>query len=367
MLQLKGKYNQAKIMLKDWSDLDEATTTQIYSFLNSPYFKGEEIIIMPDCHMGKGSCIGFTQKLGNYIIPQVVGVDIGCGMLSFNIGNIDINLQDFDKTIREIIPIGFSIHNKLSFQKANDAFTENLDKVCKELKMDTDQIHRAYYSIGTLGGGNHFIELGVDANHDKWITIHTGSRNFGLQVATFHTNISKKFNGALLKDSEEGQAYLRDMQVAQEYAVQNRKQIYSLIKKNFGFKIKDKIECVHNYISFEDNIIRKGAISAHENEKVIIPFNMRDGLIIGMGKGNSKWNNSAPHGAGRLFSRSGAKNNFTLDQFKKEMNGIYSTSVNKSTLDESPMAYKNSEMITKLIVDTVDIIQFVKPIYNLKA
>lgn len=416
-------------------DIEQEAVNQINELLDQGAFKDSKIRIMPDVHAGKGCVIGFTGNLGNKVIPNIVGVDIGCGMLCVELGNIDLDLERLDKIIREYVPSGFEVHDEKKYK-----FLELQDLKCyRELK-DTKRLER---SIGTLGGGNHFIEIDIDENNNKYLVIHTGSRNLGKQVAEYYQELAnqlcnynigeykekqqeliKKYKeqgrkqeiqSALMKLKEEykidhkkipkdlayleGQYredYLHDMKICQEFAKDNRLCIARQILCNYfqlpyykGYKsvrlrkkamttcdwyTQDMIEkdfwyfeTIHNYISFEDNIVRKGAISAKKLEKVLIPMNMRDGCIIGIGKGNDDWNQSAPHGAGRIMSRMKAKETFNLDEYKESMKDIYTTSVNEDTIDEAPFAYKPMQEIIDNIGDTVDIIKIIKPIYNFKA
>ena len=416
-------------------DIEQEAVNQINELLNQEAFKDSKIRIMPDVHAGKGCVIGFTGNLGDKVIPNIVGVDIGCGMLCVELGNIDLDLERLDKIIREYVPSGFEVHDERKYK-----FLELQDLKCyRELK-DTKRLER---SIGTLGGGNHFIEIDIDEDNNKYLVIHTGSRNLGKQVAEYYQELAnqlcnynigeykekqqeliKKYKeqgrrqeiqSALIELKEEyktdhkkipkdlayleGQYredYLHDMKICQEFAKDNRLCIAKQILCNYfqlpyyeGYKsvrlrkkamstcdwyTQDMIErdfwyfeTIHNYISFEDNIVRKGAISAKKGEKVLIPMNMRDGCIIGVGKGNDDWNQSAPHGAGRIMSRMKAKETFNLDEYKESMKDIYTTSVNEDTIDEAPFVYKPMQEIIDNIGDTVDIIKIIKPIYNFKA
>lgn len=390
-------------------NIEQEAIDQIDELLKQEAFKDSKIRIMPDVHAGKGCVIGFTGDLGDKVIPNIVGVDIGCGMLCVELGNIDLDLERLDKIIREYVPSGFEVHDerKYNFLKLQDL------KCYRELK-DTKRLER---SIGTLGGGNHFIEIDIDEDDNKYLVIHTGSRNLGKQVAEYYQELAnqlcnynigeyKEKQKQLIKEYKEqgrkqeiqsalenlrneykinhnkipkdlayleGQYredYLHDMKICQEFASSNRKIIAIEIMKQLNYELffpGDNFETIHNYISFEDNIVRKGAISARKGEKVLIPMNMRDGCIIGIGKGNNDWNQSAPHGAGRIMSRMKAKETFNLDEYKESMNGIYTTSVNEETIDEAPFVYKPMKEIIDCISDTVDIIKIIKPIYNFKA
>ncbi len=392
-------------------NIEEVAKEQIDLLLNQEAFKNSKIRIMPDVHAGKGCVIGFTGDLGDKVIPNIVGVDIGCGMLCVELGNIELDLEKLDRIIREHVPSGFEVHNekKVAFEALKEL------KCYRELR-DTKRLER---SIGTLGGGNHFIEIDVDEDNNKYLIIHTGSRNLGKQVAEYYQELANQlcnYNIAEYNDKKqnlikeykeqgrkqeiqsaleelkkeyqinknkipkdlaylEGQYrddYLHDMKICQMFATMNRKLIANIIIENvlgYMYSLEDEIyfETIHNYISFEDNIVRKGAISAKKDERVLIPMNMRDGCIIAVGKGNDDWNQSAPHGAGRIMSRMRAKEELDLEDYKKSMQGIYSTSVNSQTLDEAPMVYKPMEEIIKNIGDTVEIEKIIKPIYNFKA
>lgn len=385
--------------------IESEALTQIKNIASMEEFKGSKIRIMPDSHAGKGCVIGFTATLTDKIIPNLIGVDIGCSISLTKLGNIEIDFDKLDNVIRTYVPSGKNIH-PMSVKKM-DKITQL--KCYRELK-NTNNFNK---SIGTLGGGNHFIECDVDEQGIKYLIIHSGSRNLGKQVCDYYQDLAKlKVSGLeeyeaeraeiiakYKKDGKQGhiqkkldelkkkfmqatkiangdtcslegqdaEDYLHDMKVAQEYAVLNRKAMRDIILKHMGWKSLESYESIHNYINFSDRIIRKGAISAHKDEKVIIPLNMRDGVILGIGKGNEDWNYSAPHGAGRIMSRGKAKEKLSIETFKDTMKGIYSTTVNESTLDESPDAYKPSELIIEAIKDTVEIEKIIKPIYNYKA
>lgn len=377
MLKYQGKYNFAHVMI---DVVEPELVQQLYSMLNHPAFEHGYIAIMPDCHSGAGSCIGFTKKMNNYVIPNIVGVDIGCGIESYNFGIKEFDDREFKRLenyIRREIPSGFCVRNQISkeYRESGSVFKVVIEELCKKIDADHARVKRA---IGTLGGGNHFIELDKDPDENIWLTVHTGSRNFGKKICEYHQNKAKAlmkemFIGDAYKNLEflplehGGQEYLDDMVIAQEYAEMNRTSIVNTIKGFFEKEPFDCIKTVHNYINFSDNIIRKGSISANKGEKVLIPLNMRDGVIVGTGKGDSKWNNSAPHGAGRVLSRSKAKRELSLDKMKEDMNGIWSESISQKTLDEAPDAYKDSQLIIDTIGETVSIDFIMKPIYNFKA
>ena len=389
-------------------NIEEQAINQINELLKQEAFKNSKVRIMPDVHAGKGCVIGFTGNLGEKVIPNIVGVDIGCGMLCVELGNIDLDLERLDKIIRKYVPSGMNVREN---QRYN--FLELEQLYCYKLLKNKDNWLEK--SMGTLGGGNHFIEIDVDEDDNKYLVIHTGSRNLGKQVAEIYQEkaikycsyedemkeekqkiikeykmlgkekdiqnklieISKKYEGKtkLPKDlcyleGKLREDYLHDMKICQEFASFNRKNIAIEIMKHLNCALSfpgNNFETIHNYISFEDNIVRKGAISAKKGEKVLIPMNMRDGCIIGIGKGNDDWNCSAPHGAGRIMSRMQAKETFNLDEYKESMKNIYTTSVNESTIDEAPFVYKPMQEIIDNIGDTVDIVKIIKPIYNFKA
>ena len=405
MIELKRKYNTAKIFT---DNVEDSAKEQIIQLLSQDFIKNGKVRVMADVHAGAGCVIGFTADLGDKVIPNLVGVDIGCSMLTIELKQMNIDLEKLDDIIHKYIPSGYNVHEGriARFPKLQELY-------CYRNLRDTKRIER---SIGTLGSGNHFLEVNVNKNNDKYLVIHSGSRNLGHQVATFYQNLAidlcsgkeeyyikrdeiiktykeqgkrKEIQKALIdlkrryKDlqpnypkelcyltGEFRDKYLHDMKICQEYAQLNRETMANIILGKMFNKSLNNFEffhTVHNYINFEDNIIRKGAISAYKDEKVLIPMNMRDGSILAIGKGNSDWNYSAPHGAGRLMSRTKAKEKINLDDFKETMKDVYTTSVNENTIDEAPMAYKPMEEIVKNISDTVEIIDIIKPIYNFKA
>lgn len=398
MIELKGKYNEAKIFTEV---VDEASVSQVLLLLNQEFVSGSKIRLMPDIHAGAGCTIGTTMTITDKVVPNLVGVDIGCGMETIKIKETHIELQKLDKLIYEKIPSGFNIR-----EKTHRYFNEtNLEDLFCYKYIDT---RRAEKSLGTLGGGNHFIEANKDDDGNIYIVVHSGSRHLGLEVANFYQEEGyKTLNGSAKKDidnlianlkvhgrereiqksiaalksikrtnipkqlayvsSELFGQYIHDMKTVQRYAELNRRAIIDEIVKGMKIHVVDQFTTIHNYIDTDAMILRKGAVSARENEKLLIPINMRDGSLICVGKGNDDWNQSAPHGAGRIMSRSAAKEAFTVSEFKNQMSGIYTTSVNKDTLDECPMAYKGMDDIVNNISDTVDIVQVIRPIYNFKA
>ncbi len=400
MQLVEGKYNQAKVFT---DVVEEGALKQIQMLCDQEFTKDSKIRIMPDVHAGAGCTIGTTMTVKDMVVPNLVGVDIGCGMETIQIKNKHIELEKLDKLIYEKIPSGYMI------RETPHRFNEEIDltklRCLKEGKINLNHAER---SLGTLGGGNHFIEADKDEEGKIYLVIHSGSRHLGLEVAEFYQEQAfKQLNGTTKKDidalitsyKEQGREkeiqtaiselksqikttipkilayvsdslledYIYDMRLIQQFAVLNRKAMMNEIIKGMKLKIEEEFTTIHNYIDLESMILRKGAVSAKEGEKLLIPINMRDGSLICIGKGNPDWNYSAPHGAGRLMSRKEAKNSFTVSEFKKQMKGIYTTSVNAETLDECPMAYKNMEDIVNNIEPTAEIINIIKPIYNFKA
>lgn len=400
MLELRGKYNNCKVFT---DNVDNATIGQLIALMNQSSVAGSQIRIMPDTHAGKGCVIGTTMTIGNKVIPNLVGVDIGCGMAVAELKETRIDLPKLDSVIRKKVPSGFSIRDKVH------KFLRNVD--LEELYCYKNiNVDRAEKSLGTLGGGNHFIEVDISESGQLYLVVHTGSRNLGKQVAEYYQDLAWKSlkngnKGELIKakidelkaagrqseieaeiakiqstiesvpkelaycEGELFDKYIHDMKITQEYAYWNREAILDTIVDEMHLHVVEQWQTIHNYIDTENMILRKGSVSAQAGEKLIIPMNMRDGSLICIGKGNSDWNYSAPHGAGRLMSRSEAKQSISMSEFKKTMSdaGIYSTSVNKSTIDESPMAYKPMQEIIDNIGDTVEIVNIIKPVYNFKA
>lgn len=435
MFEIQGKYNKAKVFS---TEVEIECISQIYDLCNQEWLKGCQIAIMPDCHSGKGCTIGTTIQLKDKVCPSLVGVDLGCGMLCIEIPNeLHIDLPRIDKFITQNIASGFDVNEKLLMRPYEDEINK---LYCYPALQNIEHLKK---SIGSLGSGNHFIEINEDSKGSHYLVIHSGSRNLGKQIAEYYqdiafehcnqqkvkykkerekiiqslkekgkqneiqktleefeknyiseTKISKELSYLERKDAEH---YLHDAKIAVRFASLNRKYIakrilkfivldngyqseqlnvwldeYQQHKFEFGFDDENidvrslGFETIHNYID-EENILRKGAISAHKGEKVLIPINMRDGSIIGIGKGNEEYNCSGPHGAGRLMSRSQAKETVNFEEFKESMKDIYSSSVCESTLDESPMAYKPIESILENVSDSIQVEEIIKPIYNFKA
>ena len=388
--------NNIKIYAKT---LDELTKEQIENLSVSEAYGDCQIRIMPDAHAGAGCTIGTVIQIKDKVVPNTVGVDIGCGMMVVKLGKIDLDLKKLDEVINESVPSGFNIHEK-------PVLPENMvSKILDGIICPIVEKDNARCGIGSLGGGNHFIEADVDDEGNLYLVIHTGSRNPGKLVCEYYQDIATKRaieknlqirNETIAKLKAEGRAseiqqflkslgpvkqekdltylegqdlenYLHDMRLMAEYASLNRSTIWSIIRTKMGLGDAECFETIHNYIDTDFNIIRKGAVRAAAGEQLIIPMNMRDGSLICVGKGNADWLCSAPHGAGRIMSRSEAKAKLSLDEFKSEMSGIYSTSVCQETIDESPMAYKPMDEIVSLVEPTVEIVKIIKPVYNFKA
>ena len=367
-LQIKGSQTTAKVFTQN---IDEQTKAQFTLICSHPVFKDLTVRIMPDTHAGKSVPVGFTAPIGKNgeIIPSLISGDIGCGMLCCEIdtNGDEIDFKKLDEIIRTYIA---SSHPKFptSLNTHIKAIKKALEEICNyKLKTSTDKM---IAGLGTLGRGNHFIEIDKSNNGKTYLLIHSGSRNFGKKVFTHHQNIAMQQNPYRIPElsyltSDEAKEYLQDMQLAQKYAQLNRRIIADEIIKHMGWKEVSSFESIHNYIG-EDNIIRKGAISARAGQKVIIPLNMKDGAIIAVGQGNQDWNNSAPHGAGRKFSRLQAARNIQLQDYKASMNGIYTSCICPETIDEAPAAYKDSKGIESDIKPTVKLLNKILPKYNFK-
>lgn len=389
--------NDLKIFTED---IDAAALNQIYTLMAQSSFEGEKVRIMPDVHAGMGCVVGFTSTMTDKVIPNIIGVDIGCGMLTAELGALDVDYAALDEYIKSHIPAGSKVR-----KEANGEDLINSLYCRKELR----NMDRLVGSIGTLGGGNHFIEVDSDEDGNKYLVIHSGSRNLGMQVASIYQktavatckNASMSEREALIAsykrdgriadipdalealtkkyayktkipaelcylDGDELVAYMHDMRICQQFAKRNRKKIADDIIAHLGVKKFEIFETVHNFIG-DDNIIRKGAVPAYKGQKLLIPMNMRDGCLLCEGLGNEDWNFSAPHGAGRLLSRGEAKQLITVKEFKAAMQGIFTTTADASTIDESPMAYKPAAEIMELIKPTAKLVKVIKPAYNFKA
>ena len=401
MLEVSGKYNSAKIFT---DVVDQASIAQVILLCSQEFTQGSRIRMMPDIHAGAGCTVGTTMTITQRVVPNLVGVDIGCGMETVRLREKHLQPQQLDKLIYQKIPSGFAIREK------PHRYMEELDLTALCCYAAIDPL-RAEKSLGTLGGGNHFIEVDRDEEGNLYLVIHSGSRHLGLEVANYYQNEAyQRLNGSSKADAEalaaqlraegrekeiqkalkalkalkntkrtsiprplayvEGelfQQYIHDMRIIQRFAALSRQAMADEILRGLRLHAEESFTTIHNYIDTDAMILRKGAVSAKAGELLLIPINMRDGSLICRGRGNEDWNYSAPHGAGRLMSRAEAKQSFTVSQFKKEMAGIYTTSVGKSTLDECPMAYKSMEDIAGNIGETVEILRTIRPIYNFKA
>lgn len=399
-IEIKGKVNTAICYARV---VEDEAIEQIRRMCDYIITEGSRIRIMPDVHAGKGCTIGTTMTINDKAVPNIVGVDIGCGMYTVKLGNIDIDFEKVDEAAH-YIPSGMDV-----WEGRQERF--DLTKLnCYRYLRDSRRLER---SLGTLGGGNHFIEIDETGDGCKYLIVHSGSRNLGKQVAEYYqrlaTNLDRGYGTYFEKRDEiirtykeQGRKseiqsalkdlhwqvyesktsipddlcylsdkylaeYLHDVEICQNFAKRNRELMAEIILERTGMTSIEAFHTIHNYIDVDEMILRKGAIAAHSGEKVLIPINMRDGSVLAVGKGNPEWNYSAPHGAGRLMSRTAAKNNLSLDEYKEMMKGVYSTSINENTLDEAPMAYKRLEDIIDVIKESVDIIEVMKPIYNFKA
>lgn len=398
MIEIQGKYNTAKVFT---DVVDSTSIAQIVELCNQEFAGNSQIRLMPDVHAGAGCTIGTTMTITDKIVPNLVGVDIGCGMETVRIREKHIELQKLDKLIYQKIPSGFAIRQK------PHPYLREVDLL--QLRCgDHVNILRAEKSIGTLGGGNHFIEVDKDDDGNIYLVVHSGSRHLGLEVAKYYQEEGyKALNGTdersiaklIAEMKKQGKQkeiqkeikriknlkqtnipkhlayvsdklfedYIHDMQIVQHFAALNRQAIMDEMIKGMKLHVEEQFTTIHNYIDTKNMILRKGAVSAQTGEQILIPINMRDGSLLCVGKGNPDWNFSAPHGAGRLMSRAQAKQSFTVSEFKKQMADVYTTSVSKSTLDECPMAYKGMQDILDNITPTADVIKILRPIYNFKA
>ena len=398
MLEIKGKINTAICYA---SVIEEEAIEQIRRMCDYEFTAGSRIRIMPDVHAGKGCTIGTTMTITDKAVPNIVGVDIGCGMYTVKLGKRDIDFEKLDEAAH-FIPSGMNV-----WEGRQEHFDLEQLRCYRDLK-DTKRLER---SLGTLGGGNHFIEIDESADGEKYLVIHSGSRNLGKQVAELYQKLAvelskgkeeyfKKRDEIIRAYKEQGRKkeiqaalkqinwerkeslipedlcflygsyledYLHDVEVCQRFARRNREKMAEILLERAGIAAGEAFHTIHNYIDTEEMILRKGAIAAHAGEKVLIPINMRDGSVLAVGKGNAEWNYSAPHGAGRIMSRKAAKDKLSLEEYRETMKGIYTTSVNEATLDEAPMAYKSLDDIIDVIRDSVDIIDVMKPVYNFKA
>ena len=398
MIAIRGTYNTAKCFCKT---LEPQARQQIQQVCDQQAFADSKIRIMPDVHAGVGCTIGTTMTLTDKVVPGMVGVDIGCGMETVQLKETQIDFDELDRVIRTYIPSGHAIHAQ------PHPLAEKLDLQDLRCAKQVD-IKRAQCSIGTLGGGNHFIEIDRGEDGHLYLVVHSGSRHLGVETASFYQKagwkaLQRGYQPLVQKAMQQLKAqgrerdiarttaqikreytpdvpkelayvsgelfadYIHDMKLVQRFAVYNRQAMVQAILQNMHLTCVDAFSTIHNYIDTDAMILRKGSVSAKQGETLLIPINMRDGSLICVGKGNKDWNESAPHGAGRLMSRTDAKQTLTLEQFQRSMRGIYTTCVQQSTLDESPMAYKNMDEIVEQIAPTADIVQRIRPVYNFKA
>ncbi|WP_029319626.1 RNA-splicing ligase RtcB [Butyrivibrio sp. AE3004] len=401
IIEIKGKVNTALCYAKV---VEDEAIEQIRRMCDYPMTEGSKIRIMPDVHAGKGCTIGTTMTITDKAVPNVVGVDIGCGMYTVNLGKQNIDLEKLDMAAFTI-PSGRDV-----WEGRVERFDLTELRCYRQLK-ETKRLER---SLGTLGGGNHFIEVDRAADGTQYLVIHSGSRNLGKQVAELYQTLAvdidkgigeyfeardelirvykeqgrrKEIQSALKelynKKFHEGpmtmpedlcylsgkylEDYLHDVEVCQRFAKKNREKMAEILLEKSGLAGGEAFHTIHNYIDTDEMILRKGAIAAHEGERVLIPINMRDGSVLAIGKGNPEWNYSAPHGAGRIMSRTAAKNNLSMEEYQKAMKGVFTSSVCEATIDEAPMAYKSLDDIIDVIKESVEIIDVMKPIYNFKA
>ena len=398
MMEIKGRVNTALCFARV---IEDEAIEQIRRMCDYEFTQGSRIRIMPDVHAGKGCTIGTTMTVTDKVVPNIVGVDIGCGMYTVNLGRVEIDMAQMDAAAH-FIPSGMDV-----WEGRQERF-DLTDLRCYRSLKDTKRLER---SLGTLGGGNHFIEIDRAADGTKYLVIHSGSRNLGKQVAEYYQRLAidlskgkeeyfakrdaliaeykatgrrKEIQGALKAlhwNSREAtipedlcfvygvylEDYLHDVEICQHFARRSRERMAEVILGRLGIEAVEAFHTIHNYIDTDEMILRKGAIAAHEGEKVLIPINMRDGSVLAMGRGNEDWNFSAPHGAGRIMSRTAARERLDMAAYRREMAGVYTTSVSEATLDEAPMAYKSLEDIIDVIGESVDVVEVLKPIYNFKA
>lgn len=368
MLKVNGVFADAEIFT---DDIEQYTLAQIQMICDNETAEGSRIRVMPDVHPGKVGPVGLTMTVGDKIIPNLVGVDIGCGMTCARIREKRVEFQKLDRVIRENIPAGMQI------KKNAENFSERFDLL--RLKcLDHINISRAYLSLGTLGGGNHFIELDCDEEENLYVVIHSGSRHLGVEVAEYYQNQGwlkckdsiKAGQPMAYVEGELKEDYLSDLKVVQDFAAFNRECILDVLCKGMKWKIEDCFSVPHNYVEqLEDGVylLRKGAAPARKGEHLVIPINMRDGVLLCTGRGNDEWNQSAPHGAGRILRRDEVKKHYTVSAFRKEMKGVYTSCIGEDTLDESPFAYRKAEDILSAVQETVQVEKILKPVYNFKG
>ena len=366
MLTISGKYGDALIAC---DEVEPSAMSQIYALMNSPVSEGVHVRVMPDVHAGAGCVIGMSMRVTDKVVPYFVGVDIGCGVSAVKIENPGIPFEEIDAFIRKNIPSGKNV-NEGTYEPLRDVLTKEI--LCPV------NIEYALRSAGSLGGGNHFIEIDEDSEGYWWVVVHSGSRHLGLEIANYYQKLAKEKckplgipNEFAYLSGDDCKQYLNDMDVAQAYAHHNRELILGRILVYLNTHHLDFVNSTHNFIEFtkhgEYNILRKGAVPAYEGQKLLIPMNMRDGTLLCVGKGNQEWNCTAPHGAGRILSRSAAKEELNVEDFASDMSGIYTSCIGQSTLDEAPRAYKPMKAIVDNLDPMVSIVEVLKPVYNFKA
>ncbi len=374
MITIFGKYTNALVYTTDNEQyaIDDYARKQLQMICDHPSAAGSRIRVMPDVHPGKVGTIGLTMTVGESLMPNLVGVDIGCGMTIARIRTKGMECQKLDTVIRDNVPVGGAVR-KTNHRLCDKAVLRRLHcyKAVDEAKAER--------SIGTLGGGNHFIEIDRDGEGAFYLVIHSGSRHLGVEVTEYYLREGQKASQTKKQgyapydltclDGELLGHYLHDLEIVQEFARLNREAMVDEIVRGMKWKVLDSYTCIHNYIDFSADVplLRKGAISAKAGEPVVIPINMRDGIILGKGLGNEDWNCSAPHGSGRIYRRSEVKEHHTVSEFRRAMEGIYSICINKDTLDESPFAYRSIEDMLKVVGDTVAVDKVIRPVYNFKA
>ena len=399
MLKINGKHNAAIVYA---GNIEDTAHEQLEAVCDAPYLADCKVRVMPDVHAGKGCTIDTTMTIHGKVVPNMVGVDIGCGMYTVKLEDKSIDFNELDATIRKHIPSGRAVRSDVH------QFAEQVDLNKLQMASMCD-IDRAYRSIGSLGGGNHFIEVDKDNDGHLYLVIHSGSRHLGVQVADYYQDAAywqlsgkkkQNINAVIAELKAQGRHkeisetvkklkvdlteseiprdmayvsgllfddYIHDMRITQHFAMLNRKAMADEIIRNMRLTVADEFTTIHNYIDTDAMILRKGAVSAKAGEQLLIPINMRDGSLLCVGKGNPDWNQSAPHGAGRLMSRKKAKEKLDLGDYRDAMSGIFSTCINNGTLDEAPMAYKSMDAILKHIAPTVNVVKVIKPVFNFKA
>lgn len=368
-MEIKGRFATAKVFARS---IENEALLQIKAICDNELYEGQIIRIMPDVHAGKSALVGFTTRIGTRVNPWLIGVDIGCGLRTTSLGRVHPDCDKLDRFVRRHVPHGSDRHDEFDPSGFDEGFLRRVEAVCARIGVDVDAHLR---SLGTLGGGNHFLELDRSRDGSSWLVVHSGSRTFGYAVAEFHqrraTEHSRREGTSVRSPWLEGDdlaAYLEDLAVAQEFAAENRREMSRRILRHLRVETDvEAFETVHNYIDLEAGVLRKGAVSARLGERIAVPLNMRDGVVLARGLGEEDWNWSAPHGAGRKMSRTKARDTIDLDAYRRSMRGVWTSSVSERTLDEAPQAYKPSKEILELLPQTADIEQVLVPVWNFKA